>query len=727
MTIHIDGRPISFEGSPTLLEIARANDIFIPSLCDHPDLEPYAACRLCLVEVEGRRGYLPACSTRAEAGMSVRTKTPELGALRRGILELILSEHPNACLACAEKTSCDDLKSTIRKAGEVTGCVLCPANGRCQLQKVVEAIGLDRVHYPSRRRDGDVRRDDPFIDRDNSLCILCGRCVRACHEIRGASVLTFILRGSDMVVGTAADRRLIDAGCRFCGACVDVCPTGSLAERGVRYQPPSAEDKPALCPFCGQGCRLRLGLREGRVLGAVPDPGGAANRGQACVKGRFLVKEAVDHPSRLLQPLIRREGRLQPASWAEALAAAAEGLARIEPTRIAVTGSAQSSCEDLFVLHRFAADVLKAGPVAGRWLGSAAAALRGSSVAAGPPAALNFELSELGRAETILIVGESLVLTQPLVGLEVQRAVRRGAVFIAIGMEGGLASVRGRAARVVPRGEEAAFLEAAADAVSALGRPASTAARRRGGNGGRRLSEIGRLIASRKPPLILFGPSLLEAGRGRRALDAARRLAALTQGRLIPLDGEANVRGGLEIAAAFAKGPAVREPMSAAFYYAGASPRTDRDAAAFVVVQGSYLDERAAAADILLPETIAFEAEGTFVNVEGRIQLSEKAVDPPGQAKPGWLILCELAEAMGAAGFGWRSAAAVRGELARAAAAFENIASPAFAKGHAFLVEGGAGGVGAPGGPPAGPGDPDDYKGLALARVSKGLRIIRGR
>jgi len=243
MTITIDGRAIAFEGRPTLLEVANANGIFVPSLCEHPGLEPYAACRLCVVEVQGRKGYVPACSTAAEEGLVVRTSTPELTALRRGILELILAEHPHACLICSEKTSCDEFKSTIRKTGEVTGCVLCSANGRCQLQKVVGAMGLDVVPFPSRRREGEVRRDDPFIDRDNSLCILCGRCVRVCREVRGASVLTFVSRGSGTVVGTALDRRLLDSGCQFCGACVDACPTGSLADRAVRYErlPETAE------------------------------------------------------------------------------------------------------------------------------------------------------------------------------------------------------------------------------------------------------------------------------------------------------------------------------------------------------------------------------------------------------------------------------------------------------------------------------------------------------
>ncbi len=736
MTIIIDGRPLAFEGRPTVLEVAKANGIDIPSLCEHPALEPYGACRLCLVEVKGRKGYVPACTTAAEEGLEVRTGSEELRSLRRGILELILAEHPHACLVCDEKSSCDDYKSTIRKTGEPTGCVLCSANGRCELQKVVEAVGLKRIPYPALRREGEIRRDDPFIDRDNSLCILCGRCVRICSELRGASVLTFVARGSETVVGTAMDRRLVDSGCRFCGACVDVCPTGSLADRSARYERLPAAETRALCPFCGQGCRLKIGLWDGRIVGTVPDPEGPVNRGQACVKGRFLVKGAVSHRRRLSRPMVRRNGRLEEASWDEALTAAAEGLGRPGAGQVAVTGSAQSSCEDLFALHRFAAEVLKAHQVDGPWTGSVAAALRAAGRRAGQPAPLNFAMADIGLAGTIVNFDEDLPATQPIVGVEVHRAVRGGAELVHVNV-GGAGAAAGPGLKVnISAGQGRGFLKVLAAAV----RKSAGADARTGGP--KKLQAIGLTrdallriagaLTGKKPVFYLAGPAFLEAFGGPGALTGLLELASLTGGRIIPLDGEANVRGALEIAAVFG-GETGRRRKARAQYLAGPSVKLEPGEAGFVVHQGCYEDESSAAADVVLPETTSFETDGTFVNIEGRAQLSARAVEPHGEARPGWLILAGLAAKMGRDGLLPSSAGDVRRELARTVSAFGGLAEGSVPADGLFVEEepawpgAGAGKTAAPRAPAPPPRDPDDYKGLNLALESKSLRLVRGR
>jgi formate dehydrogenase alpha subunit len=750
MTLRIDGRTITVEGRPTLLETARANGIFIPSLCDHPGLDPYAACRLCLVEVKGRKGPVPACGTAAEDGMDVVTSTPELQSLRRAILELILAEHPHACLICAEKRSCDDLKSTIRKTGEVTGCVLCPVNGRCELQRVVEAMGLGIVPFPSHRRPGEVRRDDPFIDRDNSLCILCGRCVRACQEVRGASVLTFVSRGSGTVIGTALDRRLLDSGCQFCGACVDVCPTGSLTERAVRYDRPAETGSKVVCPLCGQGCGLVIKSRGGRILGASPDPEGRVNHGQACVRGRFLARAAVHHPRRLLKPMIRENGSLREASWEEALEAAASRLARFRAGEVAVTGSADNSCEDLFILYRFAAETLKAREVSTPCSGAAAARLREFGRAKGRAVPLNFRMSDVGRAETILLLGEDLPLTQPLVNLEVVRALRKNATVISAGPADGHYSPAGAVDLGIPAGMEDSFLAALTAALLEISGRSTPRVRgsgmlKKSPAGFDGLLEAARLLLKSKPLLILFGPDFLKTGGALKRMSALSNLAFVAGGRLIALDASANLRGGLAIASSFAarfsgaagNSGASAGPAPRALYVAGPMPKIRPEGAELVIVQASYMDEQAEAADILLPETTTFEAAGTTVNVEGRIQVSGAAICPLGEARPGWSILNSLAAKLGTPGFPYGSEEEVRRDLTQAVPAFKALGPPSGPSVEMFLIEeagGPAAFIGAgPGRPtkpekePAAPGGPDVYKGLDLAREHKSLKLVRGR
>jgi NADH dehydrogenase/NADH:ubiquinone oxidoreductase subunit G len=763
MKIFLDGRAVDFEGHPTILDVARAGGVYIPSLCDYPGLEPFAACRLCLVEVKGRRGYVPACHTKAEDGLEVGTATPEIQALRRGILELILAEHPHACLICAEKHSCDDYKSTIRKVGEVTGCVLCPANSRCDLQKVVEAVAVERVHFPALRRTGEVRRDDPFIDRDNSLCILCGRCVRVCHEIRGASVLTFVFRGSETVIGAARDRRLLDSGCRFCGACVDACPTASLSDRGLRYERLPEATAPALCPLCAQGCRLCVGLKGGRIHGTVPDLASPVNHGQACVKGRFLVKAAVHHQRRRLRPMVRKEGSLRDASWEEALEAAAGRLAAAGAGRVVVSGSSQGSCEDLFVLHRFAAEVLKAPAVAGSWTGAPSAALRDLAAAAGTGVSLNFRFADVGAAGAIIQFGEDLPETQPILGLEVYRAIRNGALLIkaesVAGRPGGWASLKAK----IPDGREEAFVGAL---LAVMGREPGAAAGLEGlanfkaatkgfdlqaalrslGVPRTTFVEMARGLMTRRPGFVLFGREFLRTARGRQRLTLLWNLAALIQARLIPLETEANLRGALEIAAAFpaageAGGRKAKETGAAGvgvLYLAGPNPCPGPGKRDFVVVQGPYHDDLDEIADVILPETTAFETDGTFVNAEGRAQGAVRAIEPQADARPGWRILADLAAKMGSSAFGYGSAGDVRDALAAAVPAFHGLSALPGQPDGVFLEEPEppraafirakriSGARTAASGGPA-PGNPDEYRGLDLARENKSLRLVRGR
>lgn len=206
ITLNIDGQKVKTEKGRTVLEAALAAGIYIPHLCDHPDLSPVGACRLCVVEIEGMRGIPTSCTTLAQAEMVVRTKTPPVEHIRRVAMELTLASHPADCLVCDQ-------------------------NLNCELQAVAQYLGITEPRLRTRPRDIPVNTGNPLFVHDLSKCILCGRCIRACYELRGQGVLSFIRRGRETYVGTAFDRSLADAGCRFCGACVGVCPTGALRDQ----------------------------------------------------------------------------------------------------------------------------------------------------------------------------------------------------------------------------------------------------------------------------------------------------------------------------------------------------------------------------------------------------------------------------------------------------------------------------------------------------------------
>ena len=364
--------------------------------------------------------------------MKIQTDTPQLKKLRQQILELILSEHPSSCLICSEKKECDDYKSTIRKVGETTGCVLCPNNGRCELQDVVETLEIENVHFPALYRDFEVKKKDPFFDRNYNLCILCGRCVRMCHEVRGASAISFVYRGSDEVIGTVFDKTLVEAGCQFCGACVDTCPTGALTERALKYETlPDGQSK-TICPFCGIGCVLDVDLKNGKILSTRPANGTSLNRGQACVKGRFVSKDVVHASQRIRTPKIRKGKELEEVSWDEALDFVTQKLKAYKGSESALIDSPQMSCEDIYISRKFAKDAIKTKNVAASPGFAPKSIYQSLFLDNGVLSPLNFKLKDIPKARTIVLMGTDLTVSHPIVWLEVLEAVKNGANLVVV-------------------------------------------------------------------------------------------------------------------------------------------------------------------------------------------------------------------------------------------------------------------------------------------------------
>src|SRR5699024_10433786 len=297
VTIAIDGREITVPEGTSVLRAAALAGINIPKLCASDNLEAFGSCRLCAVEIAGRRGYPASCTTPVAEGMQVTTQTDKLGKLRRNIMQLYISDHPLDCLTC-------------------------PANGDCELQDMAGVVGLREVRYGFEGENHlDAATDDsnPYFSFDPSKCIVCSRCVRACDEVQGTFALTIQGRGFGSVVSAGQGESFMDSECVSCGACVQACPTSTLMEKSVIDAGLPEHSVVTTCAYCGVGCSFKAEMKGEQVVRMVPYKGGAANHGHSCVKGRFAFGYAT-HEDRIKQPMIRDsiDEPWQVVSWEEA-------------------------------------------------------------------------------------------------------------------------------------------------------------------------------------------------------------------------------------------------------------------------------------------------------------------------------------------------------------------------------------------------------------------------
>jgi predicted molibdopterin-dependent oxidoreductase YjgC len=695
MKLNIDGKRVEAEGKKTILDVARENGIYIPALCDHPKLEPFGGCRLCIVEVQGRRGFAPSCSTYAEDGMEVKSDSPKIREMRKDILGLILTEHPDACLVCAEKQNCDDYKSTIRKVGEVTGCVLCPNNGRCDLQDVVKAVQIEKVDFPSVYRDFEIRKNDPFFDRNYNLCILCGRCVRVCHELRGASTVHFINRGSEAVIGTSLDRPLHESGCQFCGACVDVCPTGALTERAVKYDPLPESSSKTICPFCSMGCEMETGLHEGRILYVKPSEKGAVNKGQACVKGRFLTRDVVYSAQRILRPMIRRKKELEEVTWEEALDFVAQKIAKFKGNEVGMIHSPQLGCEDQFIADKVARDAMKTKNIAATAVFTPLDSLAQLSKKNGIKPSYRFKKEDISRAEVIFLTGTELAISHPILWLEVLKAVRRGAKLVVVSPVDQTGNRHASVWLPIKQGSEDLLFQVLAKLVLKRGKAGGQnfegfMSFRRAlnkldmskvsgeiGIDEQTLSDAADVLMQGKI-CIIAGMELTQISRESGSMAALWNLSLLCESQLIPLGMESSNRGIFELGRKESRGAKllteiVQDAQGGkikALYVIGPVPFDEKVKPEFLVVQDSFFCDAVERADAVLPATTFAETDGTVVNVEGKVQKFVKVIRPLGESKPDWWILSQLGKKLKKAGFEYKKSQDILKELKKAVPGF---------------------------------------------------------
>ena len=349
----IDGHAVKVPAGTSVLRAAAEIGIGIPKLCATEMLDAFGSCRLCLVEIEGMKGYPASCTTPVAEGMSVTTQNAKLARIRRGVMELYISDHPLDCLTC-------------------------PANGHCELQDMAGAVGLREVRYgydganhayafvsecenqeaailartlqqtPNPLHSG-KDESNPYFTFDPSRCIVCSRCVRACEDVQGTFALTIDGRGFASKVAASQDEAFLDSECVSCGACVQACPTATLTENSLIAHGHAEHSVVTTCAYCGVGCSFRAEMKGEQLVRMVPNQDGHANHGHSCVKGRFALGYAT-HPDRITTPMIRAEitDPWRVVSWQEAIAHVASEFRRIQKAcgRDAIGGITSSRCSN---------------------------------------------------------------------------------------------------------------------------------------------------------------------------------------------------------------------------------------------------------------------------------------------------------------------------------------------------------------------------------------------
>ncbi len=691
LNLTINGRSVAVEQGKTVLDACRSARVYVPTLCDDPDLDPYGACRLCIVKVEGLRGLPSACTTPAADGMKVTTEDPELLEVRRWTMQLLLADHPLDCLTCAQ-------------------C------GSCGLQAAAEYLGIrERVLQPM-AREAKIDDSNPCYAIDMRKCILCGLCVRACDEIQHLGAIDLVKRGYASAVEPFGAGPIRGSICESCGECVERCPTGALTTR--QYLRPENEVS-TVCPYCGTGCRILLGTRGNTVVSARGDHDAPVSRGRLCVKGRFGSFEFVSSPDRLKTPLIRTADGFREATWDEALDLVARELKKYRGDAFGGLASAKVTNEDNYVFQKFVRAAMGTNNVdhCARLCHSSTVAGLALSFGSG---AMTNPSDDLLDAEVILVTGSNTTENHPIIGLKIREAVERGAKLVLFdprkiqlseiatvwarqkpGTD--VAWINGLLHVIIREGlMKTEFIKSRTEGFEAVEKLVAWYTPERvseiTGVAAELIVEAARLYATAERASIVYSMGITQHTTGVDNVRSLANLAMLTGqiGRpgtgVNPLRGQNNVQGACDMGslpdvftgyqkvadaaarAKFEKGwgvkltdkpglmvtqmfPAALDGKIKALYIMGENPvLSDADIThvvkalgklEFLVVQDIFLTETAKLAHVVLPASSYAERDGNYTNTERRVQMTKPVVPPPGQARRDWEIICDVSTALG--------------------------------------------------------------------------------
>lgn len=734
VTLEIDGIEVTVAKGTSIMRAAMDAGISVPKLCATDSLEPFGSCRLCLVEIEGRRGYPASCTTPVDQGLKVHTQTPKLADIRRGVMELYISDHPLDCLTCS-------------------------ANGDCELQDMAGAVGLREVRYGyegENHLDAPKDTSNPYFQFESSKCIVCSRCVRACEETQGTFALTIQSRGFDSKVAPGNFGNFLNSECVSCGACVQACPTATLMEKTVVDHGQPEHSVITTCAYCGVGCSFRAEMKGEQVVRMVPDKNGGANHGHSCVKGRFAWGYAT-HRDRITTPMIRKSihDPWQEVSWEEAISYAASELKRIQAKygRNSIGGITSSRCtnEETYLVQKLVRaafgnnNVDTCARVCHSPTGYGLKQTMGESAG-------TQTFDSVMKSDVIMVMGANPTDGHPVFGSQMKRRLRQGAKLIiidprAIDLVSGphfkadyhlklrpgtnVAMITSMAHVVVTEGlVDEAFVRERCDDESFqywsefVAQPEHSPEAMEAATGvpAADVRAAARLFATGGNAAIYYGLGVTEHSQGSTAVMGIANLAMATGniGRegvgVNPLRGQNNVQGSCDMGSfphefpgyrhvsddatraqfetawgrTLDSEPGLRIPNMLDFAINGSfkalycegediaqsDPNTQHVTKALtsmecVIVQDLFLNETAMYAHVFLPGCSFLEKSGTFTNAERRISPVRRVMTPKNGYED-WEITAMLSEALGYP-MKYNHASEILDEIARLTPTFHGV------------------------------------------------------
>ncbi len=701
INITIDNIKVRAEEGITILDAAKKAGIKIPTLCVMPELGfTPGSCRICVVEVVGVPALVASCVYPVREGLEIHTNNKRVARARKMTLEFLLANHPLDCMTCEK-------------------------SGSCILEDLAYDFGIKKSRFEQNKKQIPLDETNPFIIRDLNKCVLCGRCVEICNEVQQSNIIDFGYRGTKTEIIVEGRTDLRNSNCVFCGQCVAVCPVGALIDKEAQGKGRTWEFKKVktTCNYCGCGCNFDFNIKEGRVVKITSNSESVVNGINLCAKGRFGY-DYIHHEDRLTYPLIRKNGKLEKASWEEALQLISDKFNQFKKESgsdsLGVLSSAKCTNEENYLLMKFARAVLGTNNIdhCARLCHSATVAGLAQTFGSG---AMTNSIEEIANTSVIYLTGSNTTENHPIIALEIKKAViKNGAKLIVadpreieltkyatlwlrqrpgtdVALFNGLMNVI-----INEELEDEEFISRRTEGYEELKktvlRYTPEIVEKITGVPAKDIRKAARIYATAHTVSLIYSMGITQHTTGTDNVLSTANIAMLTGNvgkestGVNPLRGQSNVQGACDLGALpnvysgyqkvndpqvqekFSKvwdvdlsnkiGLTVVEMLNAAyegkirglFVMAENPAMSDPDLnharealkkVEFLVVSDIFMTETAEVADVVLPGVTIAEKDGTITNTERRVQLIRKAIEPVGDSKPEWRIICELAQKMG--------------------------------------------------------------------------------